>query len=146
MRLLSAVSAALALLLCGACDNQPVAIRPAGLRQAQALWTSYHLTRYAYVFQTTGFFINIDRHPIRLVVLNDSVSSAQDLTTDSLLPLGSEFPTIDGLFVRAAAALAGGTLAGITFDSTFGFPSRMDLAGLPDASGSFLASQLQPLP
>lgn len=146
MRLLSVVSAALALLACGACDNQPVAVRPADILQERAIWASHHLTRYAYVYEITGFLIAFADRPIRLVVLNDSVVSAQDVATDSLLPVTGAFPTIDGLFAQAITAQVAGTLTGITFDSTLGFPSRMDLAGLPDASGSFLASQLQPLP
>ncbi len=136
----------LALLLACACDNAPVAVRPLSIEQERATWASHRLTRYAYVYEVTGFFISFEGRRIRLVVLNDSVASAQDLTTDSLLPVTSAFPTIDGLFDRAAAALAEGTLAGITFDPTFGYPSSMALTGPPDASGSVLASDLELLP
>ena len=94
----------------------------------------------------TGFNISIVGRPIRLVVLNGVVNSAQDMTTDSLLPVSAAFPTLDGLFDQAQAALAAGTLTAIAYDSTLDFPSRMDLAGPADASGSIFASSLQPLP
>lgn len=50
------------------------------------------------------------------------------------------------LYDPALAALAGGTLTSITFDTVFNYPTRMDLAGPPDASGSILASHLELLP
>jgi hypothetical protein len=139
-------SAALALLLCTACDNAPAALRSSDLRREQAVWSGFHLSRYAYVYETTGFLIAYSGRPIRLVVINDSVASAQDATTDSLLPASAGFPTIDGLFAQALAAESAGSLVAITFDSTYAYPSRMDLSGPPDASGAILASGLQPLP
>ena len=131
--------------LLAACDNAPVPFRLREVEAARSMWASHHLTRYAYVYETTGFFIGYDGRPIRLVILNDSVNSAQDMTTDSLLPPGA-FPTLDGLFYQAMAALSSGTLYAITFDSTFGYPSRMDLMGPADGSGSILASNLELLP
>lgn len=146
MRFLSAASAAFSLLVLCACDNQPAALHTNDIAAARAVWNSHHLTRYVYVYEVTGFLISYVGRPIRLVVLNGSVSTAQDVATDSILPDPGRFPTLDALFDQAQAALAGGSLLTITFDSTFGFPSRMDLAGPPDASGSVLASSLQVLP
>jgi len=94
----------------------------------------------------TGFNISIVGRPIRLVIISGTVSSAQDVATDSLLPVSAMFPTLDGLFDQAEAALAAGTLTAITYDSTLDFPSRLDLAGPPDASGSIFASSLELLP
>ena len=145
MRAAATIPAVLALSILLACDNAPTAIRLQDLEAERAAWAAHHLTRYAYVFEMTGFFNMYSGRPIRLVILNDSVSSAQDMTTDSLLPSGA-FPTLDGLFAQAEAALAAGTLTAITFDSTFGYPSRMDIAGPPDASGSIFASILELLP
>ena len=142
----AAMALTLAALLVAACDNAPTAISLRNVQVEQSMWAAHHLTRYAYVYETTGFFINTSGHPIRLVILNGAVSSAQDMTTDSLLPAPGTFPTLDGLFAQAEAALSAGTLTAITFDSTFGYPSRMDLAGPPDASGSILASSLELLP
>ena len=142
----AAVIATLSLAPLLACGDAPTAIRRQDLEAERAAWTTHHLTRYAYVYETTGFLINTSGRPIRLVVVNDSVASAQDMTTDSLLPAASAFPTLDALFDQAEAALAAGALRAITFDPTFGYPSRMDLAGPPDASGSILASNLELLP
>ncbi len=142
------VAVQLTLALCGlcACDNAPVAIRINDVTHERALWSAHHLTRYAYVYESIGFFNAFSGHAIRLVVLNDSVASAQDVATDSLLPVASVFPTLDQLFDQAMSTLAAGTLKTITFDPTYNFPSRMDIAGVPDASGSVLASGLELLP
>jgi hypothetical protein len=128
------------------CEPAPTAPSAQSIQRERSLWSAHHLSRYAYVYETTGFLINWSGRRIRLVVLNDTVVSAQDLTTDSLLTMPSAFPTLDGLFDRALVALTTGTLSAITFDPTFDFPSRMDLAGPPDASGSILASSLELLP
>ncbi len=146
MRLLSAVSAALPLLLCAACNDAPAAVRPGDILQERAIWAAHHLSRYTYVYEITGFFTNVSGRPIRLVVLNDSVVGAQDLATDSILPVTGAFPTVDGLFAQAIAAQVAGSLTAIAFDSTLGFPVRMDLAGPPDAAGSVLASNVEPVP
>lgn len=145
VRVFLTIPAALALSILIGCDNAPTANSLKNVQVERAAWAAHHLTRYAYVYETTGFFISYSGRPIRLVILNDSVASAQDMTTDSLLPPGA-FPTLDGLFAQAEAALAAGTLHAITFDSTFGYPSRMDLAGPADGSGSILASSLELLP
>ena len=135
-----------ALAAASGCDNAPVAVRAPDLQQQRAAWASHNLTRYAYVYETTGFLSAWSGRPVRLVVINGAVSSAQYVSNDSLLPDPSVFPTLDGLFDQAEAALAAGTLTAITFDSTFGFPTRMDLAGPPDASGSIVASGFELLP
>jgi len=134
-------------LCCAAgCDLTPTAAPTQSIERQRSLWEAHHLTRYAYVYETTGFFISTSGRPIRLVVLNDTVVSAQDVATDSVLTMPSEFPTMDALFDRAIAAAAGGTLEAITYDTTFGYPSRMDLVGPADGSGSILASSLELLP
>jgi hypothetical protein len=50
------------------------------------------------------------------------------------------------LFERAAQAVRVKALSAITYDPVFDYPTRMDLAGPPDASGSVFASDLQLLP
>jgi hypothetical protein len=145
MRATSPIRVILASLLLTACEHAPTAPGPQDVFQERSLWSAHRLTRYAYVYEVTGFFINFAGHPIRLVVLADTVRSATDMTTGDSLP-ATIFPTLDGLFDKAIAALSAGTLTAITYDSTFSYPTRMDLAGPPDASGSILASSLELLP
>jgi hypothetical protein len=142
----SAVWAALALLLLAACNDPAIAPSQQDVSRERALWSAHHLSRYAYVYELTGFLVNYAGHPIRLVVLADTVRSATDMTTGDSVPGAATFPTLDGLFDQALAALSAGTLKAITYDSVFAFPSRMDLSGPPDASGSVLASSLELLP
>jgi uncharacterized protein DUF6174 len=118
----------------------------AALIQAQrARWTGQAVTSYTYIYRVTGFFINYQGQDITLTIHNDSVVSALiSATGEPRSPTG--FPTIDELFDQALAASRGGTLTHIEFDSKFGYPTRMDLAGPPDASGSVFSSSLQPAP
>lgn len=136
----------LALVVACSLSGAPTAPSLQDVLQERTLWSAHHLTKYAFVYEVTGFFINISGHPIRLVVLADTVRSATDMTTGDSVPGSATFPTLDGLFDRAIAALSSGALTAITYDSTFSFPNRMDFAGPPDASGSILASGLELLP
>jgi len=74
------------------------------------------------------------------------VQSATDLTTGQAEPAESLdwWPTIDGLFDRAAAAAAAGELEGIEYDRTYGYPTRITVGGVPDASGTTYAKNLVP--
>jgi hypothetical protein len=68
----------------------------------RAKWEARHLTRYAYIYEETGFFICCtEGKQIRLVVLNGVVSSAQFVDTNEFVP-GSPtvFPTIDGFLIE----------------------------------------------
>jgi hypothetical protein len=117
------------------------------LQQDSARWASHHLTKYAYDFETTGFFNNLTGQVIHLVVLDDTVRSAVFVATGDTVPVpAAGFSTVNGLFDRAFAALNAGTLAGIQIDSMLSYPRRIDITGPPDAGGSIVASNLQPLP
>jgi uncharacterized protein DUF6174 len=117
------------------------------IQQAQAAWTAHHLDRYAYRYMTSGFFNAFDGQAIRLVVLADTVRSAQFVATNDSVPVvPSTLPTIDALFALAIAARENGTLVSVQFDSVFGFPARLTLSGPPDASGVIAASDIELLP
>lgn len=117
------------------------------LQQAYAKWSAHHLSRYAYRFETTGFFNALDGQTMRLVVLADTVRSAQFVATNDSVPiLPSRLPTIDQLFAQAFAAHESGILTAAEFDPTFSYPTRLQIAGPPDASGAILSSDIELLP
>ncbi|HWZ28558.1 MAG TPA: DUF6174 domain-containing protein [Gemmatimonadales bacterium] len=117
------------------------------LQQAQATWASHHLSKYAYRYQTTGFFNALDGQTIRLVVLADTVRTAQFVATNDSVPASPAiFPTIDRLFAVAIAAREDGSLVAAEFDPVFGYPTRLQISGPPDASGAILSSDLELLP
>lgn len=117
------------------------------INQAKASWDSHNLTRYAYQYRTSGFFNSFDGRTIRLVVLNDTVRSAQFVDTNDTIPMASTlFPSIDGLFAQAIAAHDANTLLDARFDSALGFPSLLKFGGLPDVSGTITASSVELLP
>ena len=129
------------------CRSGPTAPSLADLRRAQAEWASHQLTRYAYRYQTTGFFNTLNGQTIRLVVLGDTVRSAQFVATNDSVPIvPSTLPTIDALFAVAIAARESGTLVAAQFDPDFGFPTRIEISGPPDASGVIFASDIELLP
>jgi hypothetical protein len=129
------------------CRTSPTAPSLVDLQRAQASWTAHHLTRYAYRYMTTGFFNALDGKAIRVVVLADTVRSAQVVATNDSLPVASAMlPTIDALFALAIAARADGTLVAAQFDSVFAYPTRLEIAGHPDASGVIVASHIELLP
>ncbi|HET7790553.1 MAG TPA: DUF6174 domain-containing protein [Gemmatimonadales bacterium] len=115
--------------------------------QHQTAWSSHQLTRYTYVYEETGFFNNLAGQAISLVVIGDTVRSATFVSSGDSVPVPlSRFPTIDGLFAEARTLLDQNTLAAIRFDPALAYPVRMDVSGLPDASGSIFASGLTVVP
>jgi hypothetical protein len=112
----------------------------------RAEWDAQGITNYEYDYLVTGFFIDYAGKPIRLTVRDGAVQSAV-FVADSQPTSGppSSFPTIDQLFDRAEDASAKGLLTGIAFDPHLHFPTEMDIAGPPDASGSVFASNLRPI-
>lgn len=138
--------AASALILLAACSD-PTGNSSTDVSSHRARWLSHGLTKYTYHYKVTGFLISYAGHDIHIVVINGVVQSATDITTGQPAPgAPSSWPTIDKLFDEAAQAAADGSLRGARFDATLDYPTELDLAGPPDASGSIFASQLIPAP
>ena len=148
MRLRHAAPAALALAALAGCLETRISGPSAqDVQMERAAWESHNLTRYSYVYEATGFLNALAGHQIRLVVLNDTVRSATDLTSgDSTVSNVAGFPTIEDLFDGALAAIATKSLAGISYDPTYSYPTRIALTGPPDAAGTITASNLLLLP
>jgi uncharacterized protein DUF6174 len=109
-------------------------------------WSNQALVDYSYVYQETGYFICcLEGKDITLTVHNDSVVAAMIAASGQpVSPAG--FPTINGLFDRAAEAAQHHALVHIAFDPQRAYPVQIDFSGPPDASGSVFASRLQPTP
>ena len=129
------------------CHSDPTAPSVADLQRAQASWKAHGLSRYAYRYETMGFFNAFDGKAMRLVVLSDTVRSAQFVETNTAVPgAPATLPTIDALFATVIAARASGRLLSVKFDPVFGYPTVIELSGPPDASGTLLASAIELLP
>jgi hypothetical protein len=115
----------------------------------RALWSAQGLTAYSFDYEEAGFFICCtEGQVLRLDVRNDTVVSAVFAATGqpvSGCPPSCPGATIDRLFALALQALHDQRLSRIAFDPLLHYPTRMDLAGPPDASGSENATDLQPL-
>jgi hypothetical protein len=113
----------------------------------RAHWAARGLTKYAYEYKLTGFNVSWANRQIHIVVLNGVVASATDVAAGQPAPGDpASWPTIDKLFDQASQASTNRTLRTIRFDPTFDYPTEIDLAGPPDASGSIVASGLSLLP
>jgi hypothetical protein len=141
--------AALAVLaLAAAACSETTAPSSGDVRAHRARWQAHSLNHYSYDYEETGFFIccTEGKH-LRLEVLNGVVVSAVFADTgEPVSGFPGTFPTIDALFNRALRAADNDVLSAITFDAAFDYPTRIDFAGPPDASGSVFATDLRVLP
>lgn len=138
---------ALGALIVGASCGEPTSAPSADLASHRDQWVARRPAAYQYEYGTTGFFNAYAGRRIRLVVRNGAVQSAVDVATGQVVADSVvRWPTIDQLFDQAAQAAAAGTLRGARYDAAYGYPTEVDLAGPPDASGSLMASALAPLP
>ena len=137
----------IAFVVAASCRETTAVANQHDLSLHRAHWAAHGLTKYTYVYETTGFFIATSGRKIHLVVINGAVQSATDVATGQPMdgPL-TQWPTIDALFDRAKGADDAGLLRDIRFDPALEYPSEIDVGGPPDASGSFLASAVIPAP
>lgn len=138
---------AVATLLVAGCSSA-TGVRDLQVQVRRDAWTGEKLTSYEYDYELgPTWFIAFSGRWIHLVVRDDAVQSATDVATGQAMPEPLEtWPTIDRLFDEAETAAASGALKSITYDSQYGYPTAMDLAGPPDASGRIYAANLSPLP
>lgn len=124
-----------------------VVTEPRGsVAQRRAQWESHGVTNYRFDYHQTGFFIPCTGPSVRVQVKGGTVDTVVELSTGKTLDPKTCWPTIDQLFDRAAAAEAVGALAAIEYDPVLGYPTRIQTAGPPDASGAYFASALQATP
>lgn len=136
----------LALLLIAGC-HEPTSVQSSELALRRARWEAHGLTSYEYDYRLTGFFIQLAGHQIHLVVRGGAVQSATDLTTGQVLAVApQQWPTIDDLFDDAQRAADSASLTRVLFDGTLDYPSEIDIAGPPDASGAEFATEVVALP
>jgi hypothetical protein len=128
------------------CGN-PTGVRLDDVRLHRSIWLSQHVTSYTYVYEQTGFFMCcINGEPIAVVVRDDTVRSAIVVATGQSLPSPGPSFTIDALFDQAEGAARNGMLHDVAYDPLLGYPTRIVIAGPPDAAGSLFGSGLEPVP
>lgn len=129
--------------LVSACGNATGALG-ADVARHKSEWQARAIASYDYEFRQTGFFINCTGEFVTVHVRSGVVQSATLVGSDqpATAPL-SCWPTIDKLFDSAIAADQGGKLAQVKFDAVLGYPTRIDVSGPPDASGSYFATALE---
>lgn len=133
-----------ALLVAGCSSSTEPTLRSVDVRRET--WSGAKLTSYSYDYELgSGFFINFSGRWIHLVVSANAVVSATDVATGAAMPEPlSTWPTIDQLFDEARQAAENGALSGIRYDPQYGYPTEIDIAGPPDASGAIYARNLVP--
>ena len=143
-QLISLLLSAATVLFAAGCTG---ATDPGGtLALHRARWQARGIASYRFDFHQTGFFITCTGPLVRLHVTAGVIDAATDQSTGQPLPVNGCWPTIDQLFDRAAQAEQVGSLTSIDYDPTLDYPTRIEFAGPPDASGSDFVSNLQPTP
>jgi hypothetical protein len=103
---------------------------PQSVAQARVLWESHGLTSYSY-FGTQTCFCTVPNGPVRVDVVNGSVSVVTDLTTHTQIP-STSWLTVDDLLDLAETLQP----RVVEFDKNFGFPKRVERCCITDDSGS----------
>lgn len=118
------------------------------LLEHQQIWNAQGLTHYTYDYLIgPGFLNQFAGRSMRLEVSQGVVVSAIFVASGEPVPgPASQLPTIDTLFAQSLALVRSGNLKRIAFDASRGYPSSIDIAGPPDASGRLAATNLQRLP
>jgi Family of unknown function (DUF6174) len=111
---------------------------PSPTLEGRALWASKNLSNYSYTLQRSCFCEAGIAKAMRLEVRNSTLSSVKyvdsglDVTENNLRPnifkIEAFFDLIDSTFAR------GGTVEPLSFDSAFGYPTRMNVDPIPDAA------------
>ena len=116
------------------------------VQRYQAAWETHQLSSYVYDFKTIGFTTALDGQTFHLLVVADTVRSAVNLATGESFPQPSLFPSVDQLYDQALAGARTGDLSDIQVDTQLSYPLLLVYKGFPDASGSIVCSNLQPVP
>ena len=140
---LSRVTGIISLALALGCSNDATAPTPAEVSAHKSLWSAQKLSNYSYHYTVTGYFIPWEGRELTLQVSDGAVTAAVFTATGESMPEFAALPTIDRLIDIAETAARDGTLRAVEFDPVLGYPTRMDLAGPPDASGSIFAMALK---
>ena len=131
--------------------NGPTAPSPPSLDELlahRAIWDAQAPAHYSYVYGVRNVWMTLlDGQALLLEVRQDTVRSATVVGTGQPVPGSLTFyPSINGLFDLAVTSLGEQRLAAVSFDPQRGYPLRMDLCCVPDASGSIYASNVTRLP
>jgi hypothetical protein len=143
LRLFPALTAAA---LFAACTDVASPLPAGDVAMHRAQWDAQRIATYQFDFHESGYFIACTGPNVRVHVTAGAVDGATDLATGQSLTSTGCWPTIDQLFDRARAAEQAGSLTSIEYDPVRAYPTRIQIAGPPDASGAYVASNLQPTP
>jgi Family of unknown function (DUF6174) len=111
---------------------------PSPTLEGRTLWNAKNLSNYSYTLQRSCFCEVGIAKAIRLEVRNGTLSSVKyvdsglEVTENNLRP---NIFKIEAFFDLIDTTLAeGGTVEPLSFDSTFGYPTRMNVDPIPDAA------------
>jgi Family of unknown function (DUF6174) len=110
---------------------------PSPTLEGRALWASKNLGNYAYTLQRSCFCETGIAKAMRLEVRNGTLSSVKyvDSGLDVTENVRPNIFKIEAFFDLIDATLAkGGTIEPLSFDTAFGYPSRMNVDPIPDAA------------
>ena len=139
MNLRHAFSALMAATMMAACSSPT---SPNNIRAHEAVWKSHAIVNYDYTYQFDGGNSAGPRGPVRIQVRQDTVRIVMQLS-DSAVLSPTYWPTVNALFTNALSAAADGSLADITFDPAFDYPTSIRYVPMPDRPTGSTARDLE---
>jgi hypothetical protein len=107
----------------------------AELQQRRTAWLGRRFDDYHLQLQIVCFCIESVRRPVLMEVRENAVRKVWDLETAQLLTDLSPYLSITQLFDRAIDVRSRGGHVSVTYDSTYGFPVRIEIGTLANDAG-----------
>lgn len=118
----------------------------AELQQRRAAWLASGIDEYHVQLQIVCFCVEAVRRPVLLEVRKNVVAKGWDLETGRPLTDLAPYPSITALFDRAIETRSGGGHVSVAYDTTHGFPARIEIGTLANDAGTmYTLGALRPL-
>lgn len=131
------VTAAVGVVLIGACDDDPTGPEFSALRSAEAQWRAVQPATNSYIVQQQIVcFCRDGSTTYEVTVTAGTVSYVRALADSVPVPVDqfARFQTIDHLFEQVRAALkTSGQLVAVEYDAAFGYPTVVSLDPIKNA-------------
>lgn len=122
--------------LLAACGSSTGPDSLADLEHARTRWEGRGFTDYAFETRRDCFCAPALTRPVRITVLDDSISSVLDITTDSMIPFpaAANWYTVEDLFtvIDSAARRAATSSFDVEYDPDLGYPNTLEVNPRPD--------------
>lgn len=122
--------------LLAACSSSTGPSSLVDLERARSRWEGRSFADYTFETRRDCFCTPELTGPVRITVVNDSIASVIDISTDSVIPYpaAGNWYTVDDLFVVIDSAIQHQATSSIdvTYDPDLGYPTTLEINPRPD--------------